>query len=67
MHRSQVSVDVVDETGAPGSLAGRVSDVLTRDGAEYLVVDTAAEGRVSLRLDRIKAIYQASGRIFPCR
>ncbi len=67
MHRSRVRVDALDESGAPISLDGRVADVITRAGAEYLVLDAGAAGMRSMRLDRVIAIFDASSRVFPCR
>ncbi len=61
MRRARVSARVRQEDGAELRLNGRVFDVLTRGGAEYLLLrDEGGEDR-SVRLDRLLAIEVAGG------
>ena len=61
MRQTRVSVQSEDERGGVTRVKGKVTDIVTRDGAEYLVVRDEAENLVSLRLDRIRTIEQAGG------
>ena len=54
MSREEVSLSHVDEQGCESRLRGRVEDVFTRQGAEYLRL-RLADGEIrDLRLDRIR-------------
>lgn len=66
MRRTRVQVDAVDERGAPLHAEGRVSDVVTRERAEYLVVDTA-EGAVAVRLDYLRRLRGQAGDALWCQ
>ena len=63
MRRAEVSIEA--ETGDSGTVKidGTVIDVLTRSGAEYLVVERSVGESISLRLDRIRHISQDDGRV----
>lgn len=49
LRRTRVGIRVQDGSGPPEELNGVVVDVLSRDGAEYLVL----EGGREIRLDRL--------------
>ena len=54
MRRADVSLVHVDDQGCESRLRGRVEDVFTRQGAEYLRL-RLADGEIrDLRLDRIR-------------
>ena len=64
MHRSRVALDALDDGGTMATHAGIVVDVLTRRGAEYLVLDTGPRPAVetlSIRLDRLREIRDSDG------
>ena len=52
MHHDSVEVHCHD---MPGHHLGRVVDILTRTGAEYMVLETDS-GKVEIRLDRIQSV-----------
>ncbi|WP_456372636.1 transcriptional antiterminator, Rof [Thiolapillus sp.] len=54
MRRARVVLVHVDERGQEQQLQGRVEDVFTRQGAEYLRLALAGGEIVDLRLDRIR-------------
>lgn len=60
LRRAQVRVEALDELGQAVMRTGRVVDVLTRDKAEYLRLETAA-GVLDVRLDRLQTICDAAG------
>jgi transcriptional antiterminator Rof (Rho-off) len=62
MHRTEVHVETCGPDGAPHSVQGRVQDVCSRDGAEYLVLVTDAGECLAYRLDRLQAVRTADGR-----
>ncbi len=54
MRRADVSLVHVDDQGGEQQLRGRIEDVFTRQGAEYLRL-RLADGEIrDLRLDRIR-------------
>jgi len=53
MHRAPVVLDYRDEAGSPRRIRGRVVDLFTKEGAEYLRLRSAGE-RIDVRLDRIR-------------
>ncbi len=55
LHRTPVTLHYRDEEGAEQHLQGRVTDVFTRDGAEFLRLETEA-GTAEIRLDRIDRV-----------
>lgn len=57
MRRAPVSLESLDDAGVKSEVQGLVVDTAIRDGAEYLVLETARE-RLQVRLDRIVAIRQ---------
>ncbi len=61
LQRSAVTVRAVDEHQAAIVIEGTVSDVYTRDRAEYLELRDAAGDIFAVRLDRLRAIYDAAG------
>ena len=64
MRRSRVVLDMRDDDGTVATCAGTVIDVLTRRGAEYLVLDPGPDrpgGARSIRLDRLLEIRDADG------
>ena len=58
MHRAFVEISAVDEFANPQRLSGRVMDILTRQGAEYLIIIDAENLAHQLRLDRISSIQK---------
>ena len=56
MHRARVELVCRDERHEEQRLQGRVLDVFTRQGAEYLRLETPAGEIADLRLDYIKEI-----------
>jgi transcriptional antiterminator Rof (Rho-off) len=66
LRREPVTVHAVGDDGALVEHRGRVADLRTREGAEYLVLHDDREG-VVLRLDRIEDIYTDSQRVYPGR
>lgn len=61
MHRARVGVRVCLESGAEQRLNGRVFDVLTKGGAEYLLLRDEEGEDHAIRLDRLLAIDPADG------
>lgn len=61
MRRVAVTVKAVDADGAGLVLEGVVSDVVTRDRAEFLELRDLTGGTQALRLDRLLALYDADG------
>lgn len=62
LRRSRVRLEAVDDSGVEIACSGHVVDVLSRDGAEFLVVETDTE-RADLRLDRLRRIFDAKGEL----
>lgn len=62
MRHAKVTVEADSGEGRPVTHSGIVVDVLTRAGAEFLVLESAGE-RVDLRLDRLLAIRGANGTV----
>ena len=60
LRRTAVVIDSRGGSGERESHTGRIVDLLTRDGAEYLVVETAGQ-RQQLRLDRLLEIRDPDG------
>lgn len=57
MRRATVDLTASRQNGHRESLRGRVLDVLTRDGAEFLVVELLEDAsRVELRLDHLISV-----------
>ena len=63
MRRAEVSIEAETEDSGMVKIDGTVIDVLTRSGAEYLVVERSVGESISLRLDRIRHISQDDGRV----
>ena len=63
MRRAEVSIEAETEDSGMVKIDGTVIDVLTRSGAEYLVVERSAGESISLRLDRIRYISQDDGQV----
>lgn len=61
MHRRPVEIEAVDESGQRIGLRGVVVDVLTRDRAEYLMVQIPDGEPVAVRLDRLCRIREPEG------
>jgi len=62
LRRLAVEVEAVDGQDGPIRLRGTVIDVVTRDRAEYLVLQAgAAEAPVRVRLDRLRQISDRTG------
>ncbi|MDJ0739607.1 MAG: Rho-binding antiterminator [Gammaproteobacteria bacterium] len=66
LRRSRVTLDARADGGGVTTLGGIVSDVVTRDGAEFLVVE-GADGMQSLRLDRLLEIRAGAAVVFSCQ
>ena len=66
MRRQRVQLDASDDNGTVATHAGTVIDVLTRSGAEYLLLaqgsDHAGE-TLSVRLDHLREIRGVDGSI----
>jgi transcriptional antiterminator Rof (Rho-off) len=61
MRRTAVSLQAVDDAGVEILLQGRVRDLVTRAGAEFLVLEDEERCRYSIRLDHLRALYDRSG------
>lgn len=59
MHRTRVELVCMSADGLPRTVTGRVMDVVTREKAEYLVLEITGEEAVSIRLDKIKHVEKA--------
>lgn len=55
MHRTPVTVQYLDNEGAEQHFQGQVTDVFTRDGAEYMRLQ-AGDAELEVRLDRIERL-----------
>ncbi len=55
MHRTPVTVQYLDDNGAEWHFQGRITDLFTRDGAEYMRLE-GEEGVLEVRLDRIERL-----------
>lgn len=62
MRHAGVEVGYVDDSGKPLSITGSVTDVVTRDGGEFLVVAPLVGAACLLRLDRLREVRDRSGR-----
>lgn len=56
-------VRAADEADGQVRLAGRVIDILTHNGAEFLVLEQAGE-RLQLRLDRLLEVADETGALY---
>ena len=56
MHRSRVRVAWVSDDGSARTDVGRVKDVVTREKAEYLVLEVAGSEVLTVRLDKIQRL-----------
>ncbi|BAO43104.1 hypothetical protein [Thiolapillus brandeum] len=56
MHQAEVVLVCETTEGEQQQLRGRVLDVFTRQGAEYLRLESRAKGVLDLRLDHIREI-----------
>ena len=61
MRRARVSLRARDEAGFELTLLGVIEDVLTRSGAEYLVLRDRTACEHSIRLDRLEALFDETG------
>ncbi len=55
MHGTPVTVQYLDGEGAEQHFHGRIADLFTRDGAEFMRLE-GKEGVVEVRLDRIERL-----------
>jgi len=55
MHRTPVTVQYLDDDGAEQHFQGSVTDIFTRDGAEYMRLQ-GKDGTLEVRLDRIERV-----------
>ena len=62
MHGARVELQVADE---PRPVRGRVRDLVTRDGAEYLILEGADGTRQAWRLDRLRAVRRLGPSVAP--
>jgi transcriptional antiterminator Rof (Rho-off) len=67
MRRTEAVVGFVDAQARPGRLEGRVVDVFTRAGAEYLRVLCRDGSGVEIRLDRLHVITSPAGEEMWCQ
>ncbi len=63
MRQAEVSLEAESEDAGTVNVDGIVTDVVTRGGAEYLVITNSTGQPVSLRLDRIRYISQGNGQV----
>ena len=61
MRRARVVLRARDEVGRELTLLGVIEDVLTRSGAEYLVLRDQTACEHSIRLDRLEALFDQTG------
>ena len=61
MRRTQVVAEASSPDGGVQQLRGQVRDVLTRDGAEYLVLSDQAGKSISVRLDHLLGLSTRDG------
>ena len=59
MHRSRVRLSCISEEGVAQTVEGQVLDVVTRNKAEYLVLEIDGMEVKSIRLDRIRRLEKA--------
>ena len=59
MHRSRVKLTCVSDDGSAQMVVGRVKDVVTREQAEYLVLEAAGAETMAIRLDKIQQLEKA--------
>ena len=59
MHRSRVRLSCTSEEGVAQTVEGKVLDVVTRNKAEYLVLEIDGMEVKSIRLDRIRRLEKA--------
>ncbi len=57
-HRATVTIHYQDEQGAEQHFHGRVVDVYTHDGAEFMKLENEAGETLTVRLDRIDRVRQ---------
>ena len=55
LHRTPVTVQYLDDEGVEQHFQGSVTDVFTRDGAEYMKLEGEG-GTLEVRLDRIERL-----------
>lgn len=61
LRRQVVRALVCDADPGGRSVEGRVVDLRTRDGAEYLILQVAGDGELAVRLDRVRALFDGNG------
>lgn len=61
MRRTSVVAQFTIGEGALGSAEGAVSDVLTREGAEYLILLDQAGQELAIRLDQLQGLSATDG------
>ena len=59
MHRSRVRLGCTSDDKAPQTLTGKVVDMVTREKAEYLVLEIDGAETISVRLDKIQHLEKA--------
>lgn len=59
MHRSRVRLSWGSDQESLETAVGRVVDVVTREKAEYLVLEVMGAGGISIRLDKIQRLEKA--------
>ena len=59
MHRSRVRLSSLSGAKSMQTVEGKVMDVVTRDKAEYLVLEIDGGETVSIRLDKIRHLEKA--------
>ena len=65
LRRRPVEIAYRAVDGDRASVQARVVDLRTRDGAEYLEIETSSGSAESIRLDRIVAIRDGGAQVFP--
>lgn len=60
MRQARVVAHVMPSAGNATTLSGQVIDVVTRDGAEFLVLRVPVGEEHAIRLDRLLALFDAN-------
>ena len=56
MHRSTVKISIIDNKDT--TITGIISDIKTRDKAEYMLITDKDANELEIRLDRISQIIE---------
>ncbi len=62
MRRARIVIECAPDAGDPRRIVGTAVDLVTRSGAEYLIVQTDDGKTVSLRLDYLRQVARTHDR-----